>query len=143
VPPLSRWFIHASLAHLVTGASLGAAMLTLKALARYDGMGRLMAPHVEFLLIGWTVQLTFGVAFWILPRFAGGPSRVEVRDAWLAFVLLNVGVMLAALAPIFGAAGFTRVAGRFAEAGAAVAFARHAWRRISGARRYESAQEAL
>ena len=142
MPRLSRWFIHASLAYLVAGASLGGAMLTLKALARYDGIGWLMAPHVEFLLIGWTVQLTFGVAFWILPRFAGAPSRGEVRDAWLAFVLLNVGVMLAGLAPIFGDAGFTRVAGRFAEAGAALAFARHAWRRIRGARFYESAQEA-
>jgi len=141
VPRLSRWFIHASLAHLVAGASLGGVMLTLKALARYDGMGWLMAPHVEFLLIGWTVQLTFGVAFWILPRLAGGTSRSEVRDAWLAFVLLNLGVMLAALAPI-GDAGFTRVAGRFAEAGAAVAFARHAWRRIRGARLYESPREA-
>ena len=133
MPRLSRWFIHASLAYLVAGFSLGGVMLTLKALARYDGMGRLMAPHVEFLLIGWTGQLTLGVAFWILPRFEGGASRGVVRYAWLAFVLLNVGVMLAALAPIFGDAGFMRLSGRFAEAGAAAAFALQAWRRIRGA----------
>jgi heme/copper-type cytochrome/quinol oxidase subunit 1 len=133
VPRLSRWFIHASLAYLIAGFSLGGVMLTLKALARYDGMARLMAPHVEFLLIGWTVQLALGVAFWILPRFEGGASRGVVRYAWLAFVLLNVGVILAALAPISGAAAFMRLAGRFAEAGAAVAFALHAWPRIRGA----------
>lgn len=46
-------------------------------------------PHVEFMLIGWTVQLTMGVAFWILPRFEGGVSRGAVGYAWFAFVLLN------------------------------------------------------
>jgi len=68
-------------------------MLTLKAVVRYEGVGLLMTPHVEFLLIGWTVQLTMGVAFWILPRFEGGTSRGAVGYAWLAFVLLNAGVI--------------------------------------------------
>jgi hypothetical protein len=138
VPRLSRWFIHASLVYLVAGFSLGAVMLTLKALARYDGMGRLMAPHVEFLLIGWTVQITLGVAFWILPRFEGGASRGVVRYAWLAFALLNAGVMLSALAPSVGDVGFMQLAGRLAEAGAVVAFALHVWRRIKGASRKEA-----
>jgi len=93
VPRLSCWFIRASLAYLVTGFTLGALMLTLKAVVRYEGVGLLMTPHVEFLLIGWTVQLTMGVAFWILPRFEGGTSRGAVGYAWLAFVLLNAGVI--------------------------------------------------
>ena len=93
MPRLSCWFIRASLAYLVTGFTLGALMLTLKAVVRYEGVGLLMTPHVEFLLIGWTVQLTMGVAFWILPRFEGGTSRGAVGYAWLAFVLLNAGVI--------------------------------------------------
>ena len=133
MPRLSRWFIHAALTYLVAGFSLGAVMLTLKALARYDGMARLIAPHVEFLLIGWTVQLTLGVAFWILPRLEGGTSRGVESYAWLAFVLLNAGVLLTALAPIIGAAAFLSLAGRCAEAGAAVAFAAHAWPRVRAA----------
>jgi len=94
VPRLSCCFIRASLAYLVAGFTLGALMLTLKAVVRYEGVGLLMmTPHVEFLLIGWTVQLTMGVAFWILPRFEGGTSRGAVGYAWLAFVLLNAGVI--------------------------------------------------
>ena len=130
MPRLSCWFIRASLAYLVAGFTLGALMLTLKAVVRYDGMGLLRTPHVEFLLIGWTVQVTMGVAFWILPRFEGGTSRRAVGYAWLAFVLLNAGVILAGLGPVLGDAGFIRLAGQVAEAGAAVAFALHAWRRI-------------
>ena len=128
MPSLSCWFIRASLAYLVAGFTLGALMLTLKAVVRYDGMGLLMTPHVEFLLIGWTVQVTMGVAFWILPRFEGGTSRGAVGYAWLAFALLNVGVILAGLGPVLGDA--IRLAGRAAEAGAAFAFGLHAWRRI-------------
>ena len=90
----------------------------------------MMTPHVEFLLIGWTVQLTMGVAFWILPRFEGGTSRGAAGYAWLAFVLLNAGVILAGLGPVLGDAGFIRRSGRAAEAGAAFAFGLHAWRRI-------------
>ena len=130
MPRLSCWFIRASLAYLVAGFTLGALMLTLKAVARYRGLGLLMTPHVEFLLIGWTLQLTMGVAFWILPRFEQGTSRGAVGYAWLAFVLLNAGVILAGLGPALGDAGFTRLLGRAAEAGAAFTLGLHAWRRI-------------
>jgi hypothetical protein len=130
VPRLSCWFIRASLAYLVAGFTLGALMLTLKAVVRYEGVGLLVTPHVEFLLIGWTVQLTMGVAFWILPRFEGGTSRGAVGYAWLAFVLLNAGVILAGLGPALGDPGFIRLSGRAAEAAAAFAFGLHAWRRI-------------
>jgi len=125
MPPLSRWFIRASLAWLVAGFSLGALMLAAKALGHYGAMGRLFVPHVELLLVGWTVQLTMGVAFWILPRFEGGASRGAVGYAWAALVLVNTGVVLVVL----GAS----VAGRAAELLAAAAFARTAWPRIKRA----------
>jgi hypothetical protein len=46
-----------------------------------------------------------------------------VRLAWIAWALLNAGVLL-------GLAGVTTLLGRLAEAGAALAFAIHAWPRI-------------
>ena len=138
MPALSRWFIRASLAYLVAGFSLGAFMLVAKAFARHGWTGLVLVPHVEFLLLGWTMQLTMGVAFWILPRFEGGTSRGAVGYAWMAFVLLNAGVPLVAAATAMdvsardgGAA--VRLAGRMAEVIAAAAFAGHAWRRIKRA----------
>jgi len=129
MPRLSCWFIRASLAYLIAGFTLGALMLTLKALAYYGLMGFLLGPHVEFLLIGWTVQLTMGVAFWMLPRVKGG-RRGRVISAWLAFVLLNLGVIAAALGPPLAGIALALPLGRGAEAGAAVAFAIHAWPRV-------------
>jgi len=133
MPRLSRWFVRASLVYFVAGFTLGAVMLTLKAVTWPQAAGWLMTPHIEFLLIGWTVQLTMGVAFWILPRFDGGRSRGSAGAAWLAFALLNVGVILAASEPLFHGAGFTRLSGRAAEASAVAAFCLHAWPRIRAA----------
>jgi hypothetical protein len=130
MPRLSRWLIRTSLVYLLAGFSLGALMLALKAVARHGAVGLLFTPHVEFLLMGWTVQLTMGVAFWILPRFEGGRSRGAVGVAWLAFVLLNVGVLLVGVGGVVPGGDGLRLAGRLAEAGAAVAFGAHAWRRV-------------
>jgi hypothetical protein len=133
MPALSVWFIRASLAYLVAGFALGAAMLALKASARYGAMARALVPHVELVLVGWTMQLTMGVAFWILPRFEGGASRGAVGYAWGAFVLLNAGVLLVAASSVGAGSDVARAAGRLAELLAAAAFGLHAWGRIKGA----------
>ncbi len=130
MPRLSVWFVRASLVYLVAGFSLGAVMLSLKALARPGTMAALLPSHVDFLLVGWTVQLVMGVAFWILPRFEGGVSRGAVGWAWLAFVLINAGAVLAGVGGLTRAGDVARFAGRAAEAAAALAFGLHAWRRV-------------
>lgn len=130
MPALSRWFIRAALVYLALGFTLGATMLTLKALGRHGAVARLVAPHVEVLLMGWTLQLTMGVAYWILPRLAGGAGRGAVGYAWLAFVLVNLGVVSAALGPVVGSVDGVRFFGRAVEAAAAIAFGFHAWRRV-------------
>ena len=130
MPALSRWFIRCALAYLVLGFALGATMLTLKALAHHGAMAHLIAPHVEVLLMGWTLQLTMGVAFWILPRLEGAASRGAVGYGWLAFVLVNVGVIAAGLGPLIEGAEIMRLLGRTAETGAAIAFGVHAWPRV-------------
>jgi len=128
MPRLSRWFIRSALAYLALGFTLGALMLFNKGVPFYPALWRLLPTHVEFLLLGWTVQLAMGVAFWILPRFSS--SRGNEKAAWLAFVLLNVGVWLARLVPLLGAPPVISFLGRLAEVGAGAAFAVHAWPRI-------------
>jgi heme/copper-type cytochrome/quinol oxidase subunit 1 len=128
VPTLSRWLVRAALCYLVAGFTLGAVILVSKALGTGPFAWSLLPAHVEFLLFGWTVQLTMGVAFWILPRFAGGASRGDERLVWAAFALVNAGTLATALAPLAGSAGVT--IGRVLEATAAAAFGAHAWRRV-------------
>lgn len=127
MPRLSVWFIRAALLYLAAGFTFGALLLWNKGIPLHPLIWRLLPVHMEFLLIGWTVQLALGVAFWILPRWQG--DRGDVRPAWAAFVLINAGVLLVAAAPFANVAGMTP-AGRACEAAAAAAFAFHAWPRV-------------
>ncbi len=61
-----------------------------------------------------------------------GASRGAVGYAWLAFLLVNVGVTAAGLGSLIEGSE-TRALGRTAEAAAAVAFGLHARRRVRGA----------
>lgn len=130
MPRLSRWAIRASLLYLALGFTLGALLLYNKGLPLNPWLWSLLPAHIEFTLLGWTTQLALGVGFWILPRFARGPRRGNVRAAWAAFGLLNLGVWLVGLASPLGLSGVVPLLGRLAEAGAALAFGVHAWGRV-------------
>jgi hypothetical protein len=116
--------------HLLLGFALGAVLLANRGVPIHPALARLRPAHAELLLIGWTVQLAMGVAFWILPRFRPGPERGDERPAWAAWALLNLGVLTAAMGAAALDSGTVIVVGRSAEALAAVAFARHAWPRV-------------
>ena len=128
MPRLSCWFIRAALLYLAVGITFGSLILFHKGIPFYPFVWRLLPLHVEFLLFGWTVQLVMGVAFWIFPRF--WRSRGDERPAWLAFGLINLGVWLAGAGLMLGAPAWIILIGRLAEAGAAAAFAWHAWPRV-------------
>ena len=130
MPRLSILMIRTALAYLAAGSLAGALLLAHGGISLGSWLHRLAPVHVEFLLLGWTAQLALGVAFWILPRFRSGPERGWEAPAWLAFALLNVGVQSVALGGALGAPGIVTLLGRGLEAGAAAAFAIHAWPRV-------------
>jgi hypothetical protein len=130
VPRLSILMIRAALVYLAAGALAGALLLAGPGLPLGDWLSGLVPVHVEFLLLGWTVQLALGVAFWILPRFRSGTERGWETPAWLAFALLNLGVCTVAIGGTLGAPSPVILLGRCGEALAAAAFAVHAWPRV-------------
>lgn len=130
MPRLSAWLIRAALLYLAGGLLLGALLLANKGL-NWDGRLWAWLPiHIELLLLGWTAQFTLGVAYWILPRF--NTERRRERWAALAGLLLNLGVGLVSGGTL-SAAPAAVLAGRLAEAGAALAFGWHAWPRVKPA----------
>lgn len=132
MPTLSRYFIRTALVYLALGFTFGGLMLANKGVPLHPWLWRLLQAHMEFLLVGWTLQLAMGVAFWILPRWWQGPSRGNEWGATIAFVLLNVGVLLVAVGEMAGLETAVIVLGRLAEAGAVLAFTLHAWFRVVG-----------
>lgn len=126
MPRVSAWFIRASLCHLVAGFAIGALLLASKGLSLATGVWTLRAVHIEMLLVGWIIQLVMGVAVWIFPRVGlrRAPQR-SVVSAWVAFTLLNSGVLLVSLGPSLFAVG------RLLEVAAAASFATHLWGRVA------------
>lgn len=128
MPRVTAWFIRASLCHMMGGFALGALLLASKGVALPARVWSLRSVHIEMLLVGWMIQLVLGVAIWIFPRFVlHRRPRQSAFTAWLAFALLNVGVLLVCVGDA------TAVAGRASELAAAASFAIHLWGRVSPA----------
>lgn len=130
MPRLTRWAIRMALLYLMLGFTFGALILSNKAVRLHPAVWSLLPGHIEFLFLGWTVQLALAVAFWILPRFPTSPKRGNVAFAWSAVALLNLGVWLVTLAPWMPGPLPAGVVGRALELAAAVFFAIHVWPRI-------------
>ncbi len=126
MPKLARWYVKTALFYLATGALFGALILWNKGLP-IPGAWRTLAPHIAFVTWGWLLLLTMGVAYWILPRW--GPERRRVWLAAVAYLCLNAGLWLAALAPWLSAA-WLNAAGGGLQAVGCLAFALHAWPRV-------------
>jgi len=130
MPRLSIWFLRAALVYLAVGITFGALMLANKGVPFYPQLWRLFPMHVEFLLVGWTVQLAMGVAYWILPRFTRGAKRGNVPLAWSAWVMLNAGILMVSLGAWLAASSWLYVGGRVIEGLAAAAFTLNVWSRV-------------
>lgn len=132
MPRLSVLYVRAALVYLALGLTVGMLLLWNKGMAISPMIWLLLPAHIEFLLIGWTVQLALGVAFWILPRWqiGHGGVRGNVRGAWIALALLNLGIWCVVLTPWLNLPWWVLSLGRICEAAAAAAFALHAWPRV-------------
>jgi hypothetical protein len=149
---LSVWPVRTAMLYLGAGFFIGALMLFEKGTRIDMSVLRLLPMHVEFVLIGWTLQLAMGVAFWILPRVGqvvnpstllrAGLSKRQVNNlpyksrhgnqtlGWIAYTLLNIGVLSVGLGLWLNAPPIVPLIGRVAELLAAISFMLHAWPRI-------------
>ncbi len=127
---LSVWTVRTALLYLGVGFLLGALMLLQKGVPIDPSLLRLLPMHVEIVVLGWTLQLAMGVAFWILPRFSQGPRYGNLRLGWLAYVLLNAGILSAGLGQWLGLSPAVFLFGRLAELLACLSFVLHAWPRV-------------
>lgn len=92
MPRITVWMVRTSLLQLGIGFTVGMLMLFNKGVPIDPIIWRLRHIHIEMLLLGWTMQLAMGVAFWVLPRFSVAPRYGRERLGWLAYILLNGGL---------------------------------------------------
>ena len=129
MPRLSQWIIRAALIYLLLGFTIGALLLAHKGVPFYPPLWGWLPAHIEFLIMGWIVQLTMGVAFWIMPRFWVEPRRPNEHYIRGAVVLLNLGIWLVVAATTFRVESWVFLLARVLELLAVGLFALHLWRR--------------
>ena len=132
MPRLSQLMIRTALIWLGAGYTAGGLALLTKGAPLVPWLWSLRASHVHMLLVGWTVQLAFGAAYWILPRLDAEGDRGDARPVWVCYGALNAGVLLGTLAAPLGAGapGWMPAAAGVLYGVAVAAFAAHAWRRV-------------
>lgn len=115
--------------YLLVGFALGALMLAQVGISYYPAIIAALPVHMEFLLMGWLVQLAMGVAFWIFPRFGLGLPRSRGNEMliWVSFLLLNAGILVVAL-ELWIPVAF--LIGRVLEVSAVIIYAFGLWRRV-------------
>ncbi len=97
MPPLSRAFIKAGF--LALAVALGAELLLVRPPGLWPALpdAALHLAALHLLTVGWLLQLITGVAFWMFPRHPRQPPRGDARPGWVAWALLNIGLLARAI----------------------------------------------
>jgi hypothetical protein len=130
MPAPSRWLIRCSLLYLIAGFTIGAFMLIARTTPYYSWIWVFLPVHIEILIFGWIIQLTMGVAYWILPRFLESGSRGKSNFAWIMFICLNTGILSVIIGSVSQIYFLFRLLGRALEIIAVILFIGLHWHRI-------------
>ncbi|MEX0845556.1 MAG: cbb3-type cytochrome c oxidase subunit I [Balneolaceae bacterium] len=126
---ISRLMIRLSLVYLLIGLSIGVLLLINKAWLISPLLWFLLPIHIEFMIFGWIIQFTLGVAYWILPRVLETKGRGNVKLAWLMLASVNTGIILVTISGYFPGNNFG-FAGRILETLAVLLFIALHWKRV-------------
>jgi hypothetical protein len=94
MPRLTRWYLRSAFAYLVVAFLLGLWMAADSAFALPLTAARLHDLYLQVFMVGWITQLIFGIANWMFPTFSRRAPRRSSRLGWLAFALLNSGLII-------------------------------------------------
>jgi cbb3-type cytochrome oxidase subunit 1 len=130
-----EWFVRAllkaSLAWLALGVTLGVAMAARPVWTVYR------MAHVHMLLLGFVTMMIYGVAYHVVPRFAGFPLHSRRAAGWhwwasnAGLALMAGGFVLRARGGV-GTATVVLATGGLLSALGAYAFAYVLWRTLDG-----------
>jgi heme/copper-type cytochrome/quinol oxidase subunit 1 len=127
--------------YLVLGLAVGILLPAREFLGLPSSVTALSPVYLHLIVVGWLTQLVFGVAYWMFPRPPKAPPDTGSRAMQIAFVLLNVGLLLRAVAEPYtayrpgGAGGVGLVLSALVQWLAGLLFVTHMWGRIRDVRR--------
>ena len=91
MPLLTRIFIKTAIICLALALVLGILLAS--------GVTNGLFPvYIHLLVFGWLTQLIFGVVFWMFPKYSVEKPRGSEALGWWTYALLNIGLLLRAIA---------------------------------------------
>lgn len=130
MPIVTRIMIRSSLIYLLIGGCIGLFLLINKAWLIHPALWFLLPAHIEIMIFGWIIQMTLGVAYWILPRVLKTKGRGSVKLAWLMLISLNAGILLVIISGFFPGHKLALM-GRILEVASVVLFIALHWKRVA------------
>lgn len=98
MPILTRWFIKTALIYFILSLVIGF-LLALRSVFDLPSLVASLSPvYFHLLMVGWITQLIFGVVHWMFPKYSKEKPRGDDRLSWAIYGLLNVGLVLRAIA---------------------------------------------
>ncbi len=94
MPRLTRYFIKTALLYLALALVLGLLLAARAALDLPAEFAALSPVFFHVFMVGWAAQLIFGMLFWMLPKYSKERPRGNETLAWLAYILINIGLVL-------------------------------------------------
>ena len=140
MPLLSRCFLKTAMLYFVASFCLGGYLLAGVGLQRPAPLV-LQPVYWHMLLVGWLMQLIFGVSYWMFPPHARGKPQGHAVLGWFTYTALNVGLLLRIIVePWHGmrpqpVLGWLLVPSAALQVTAGWAFVISIWSRIRGRRR--------
>ena len=97
MPKVTRWFIRAGIFYFIAGVTLA----LIAEIPSVNAGPFLLPVYWHMLVMGWITQVIMGVSIWMFPRKYRDRKKRESLLSWLAFWLLNTGLILRFLAEPF------------------------------------------
>lgn len=91
MPLLTRIFIKTAMVCLAFALVLGILLAS-------GATNGLFPVYIHLLVFGWLTQLIFGVVFWMFPKYSVEKPRGSEALGWWTYALLNIGLLLRAIA---------------------------------------------
>lgn len=98
MPPLTRYFVKTSLVYLVLTLLVSVLLVVRDVFDVPLSLAGMFPVYIHMLVIGWLTQLIFGVAYWMFPVYSREKPRASENLGWLVYGLLNLGLVLRAIA---------------------------------------------
>ena len=140
MPLLTRCFLKTAMLCFVASSCLGGYLLVAVGL-QYATSPVWQPVYWHMLLVGWLMQLIFGVAYWMFPPFAKSRPQRSPALAWFTYAALNGGLLLRVVVePWHGVRphaglGWLLALSAMLQAAAGWTFVITIWSRIRGRRR--------